>query len=291
MTDKPKHPTRALVLWSIGGIFLLVVANSAWFISRNFFNEQKFSQIVTTAVLSESSRQAFATEIVDQVLAKRPVLKEIVDDSAVSLISGLLGTSRANQAVQKTVAKLNTVITSKDPQSVTFDLTRIKSISSKLIGLATAAGREVSLDPNDLPDQIVIIDASKIPPLYNYGLAFLWLAPICFVAGLACLAWPHFKAKAVRPATILIQALAVVGGTLVALLTGPLLRPPVLAASSDQNLRAVIGNVYDAFITGFNQQTIWCAGILLIALGLAGLIWRWRRTISGWLHPSSKSTT
>jgi len=249
---------------------LLLIANSALWVNNVLFNTEKFTNVSTSALLSESSRTALSSEVVDQVLADRPVVKRAIGEPATKFIAGLLDTIIAKSATDKVITKLQTAVTTKRPQNIELDLTGIKSITSKLINLA---GTDNPVpDEKRLPDTIMILDTSKIPNFYQYGTLFLWLAPVAGVSALIILAYPHIKRKALTMGVLVWQGTALIATGLFALLVGPLFRPALLAQVENPNFRIVVGNVYNAFIATFNQQSSWffIAGtaVLLVPLGV-----------------------
>ena len=85
--------TRRVIAGTIIACFLLVLANSAIWVNNTLFNSTVFSNLTKQAILSESSRNAIASELVDTALADKPVLQRTIGPTASKLISGFLGTS------------------------------------------------------------------------------------------------------------------------------------------------------------------------------------------------------
>ncbi len=268
--EKKEQPTIKLWSWQIilpvvASAILLLVANSALWVNKVLFNTQEFTRLTSQALLSESSRTAIAGEVVDNALADRPVAKRVVGEPATKLIAGLLGTNLTASATDKLVATLQTAVTTKNPQSIEFDLTGIKSMAARLIQLT---GEDSPIpEGRELPDTLVILDANRVPNFYQYGVVFLWLAPLSALAALVMLAYPHIKRRQFVLSLSVLQGAALVVTGFMALLVGPLFRPAVLAQINSQNLRVVVENIYNAFIATFNAQTSW-----LFALGAVLLI-------------------
>ena len=127
------------------------------------------------------------------------------------------------------------------------------------------------INPDNIPDKIVIIEEKNVPSLYTYGVALSWLAAIGLLAAVALLAWPYVVDRKNYVSLMMFQGglLAAVG--LVSLLLGPLLRPSVLEPFPNPDGRVVVGNLYDAFIGTFTSQTMILVGlgILVCAVGIA----------------------
>ncbi|MBP9738346.1 hypothetical protein KBD20_01520 [Candidatus Saccharibacteria bacterium] len=246
---------------------LLLIANSAIWVNDVLFNTEKFTQITSQALLSESSRNALAGEIVDQALADRPIVKRVVGEPATKFVSGLLGTNLAETATDKVVARLQTAVTTEDPQNIEIDLTGIKNILPKLISLA---GAEDSIpEETKLPDTLVLLDTANIPNVYKYATVFLWLAPISAITATILLAYPHIKRRSIVVPVVAMQGFAIVLTGFFAQLVGPLFRPAILSQVSNQNIRIVVENIYNAFSNSFNAQSNWLfvvgGALLLVA--------------------------
>ncbi len=249
---------------------LLMVANSAIWVNRYIFDTDNFSRVVTTSLTSESSRQAIAEGVTDVVFQDRPVLKRVAGDVPVRIVSGLLGTTQANNAIDTVVARLQVAVTSNTQESITVNLSSIKNALTQLYNVSASLGREPQVDPSTIPDEIVLIDREEIPNFYKIGVVFLWIAPLAFIGALGALAYPYYVNRAAYKQYLAIQGACIAAAGLLALLVGPLFRPPLLANISNVHGRTVVGNLYDAFIATFNAQGRYVIGIGLAALVLSG---------------------
>ena len=245
--------TRRVIAGTIIACFLLVLANSAIWVNNTLFNSTVFSNLTKQAILSESSRNAIASELVDTALADKPVLQRTIGPTASKLISGFLGTSAVESSIGKLVTKVNTLITSKDPQNIEFELTSVKATASKLIALT---GNE-DVDIDKVPDTLVLLDVSNLPNFYQYSIILLWLAPISIAFASFLLIKPHFSRRRVDMQILTFQGLALIGASIVALLIGPLFRPIVLGQVNTANSKIIVQNVYDTFIATFTSQTMY----------------------------------
>lgn len=258
-----------LGLGLLAGI-LLVITNSAIWVNRYIFNTDNFSSVVTTSLTSESSRQAIAQGVADRALADRPVLQKVAGDVPVRIISGLLGTTQASNAVDTVVSKLQVAVTSNNQESIAIDLSGIKSTVTQLVDVASNLGREPRVNPDNIPSEIVLIDKDDIPDFYRIGVAFLWIAPLALIGALAALAYPYIKNRGEYKTILAIQGACVAAAGLLALLVGPLFRPPLLANIERAAGRAVVGNLYDAFIATFATQSWYVIGLGVLMLVLGG---------------------
>lgn len=247
------------------GLFL--IANSALWVNNVLFNTEKFTSVTTTALLSESSRMSIASGVVEQALADRPVAQRLVSQPATKFIAGLLDSSLALRATEKVVSRLQTAVTTKNPQNIELDLTGVKNVASKLIALADVANVEVT-PQRELPDTIFLFDASSVPNVYKYGQVVLWLAPLAGLSAIVLFAYPHIKERKLIRRVMVLQGVTLILFGFFALSIGPLFRPQVLGSVESSNARVVVENIYNAFITTFNEQTMWIftAGIILLVV-------------------------
>jgi hypothetical protein len=269
---------QAVVAAVVAG-FLLVITNSAIWINHAIFDTNTFTKTAVTSITSPDSTQALAREVVDRALTGKPTVKAIAGPTATKLVGGLLESDQFSTVLTKAVTSLQVYLTTSDSQqkSISIDLTGVKNVVSTLV--AVADNRGITL-PNDgatadkvaaLPDQLILLDANNVPSLYNYGVVFLWVAPICTLLALALMAYPYFRNRSKYYQIALMQGSVLAVAGLLSLLFGPLFRPPVLAHVTSPNMRIVVGNMYNAFINLFNNQayTFITIGVLLAVLPLA----------------------
>jgi hypothetical protein len=265
VASKPAVISGGVIATAIIAGLLLVIANSAVWINQAIFNSDTFSDVTTKSLLSESSRRALAGEVVDKALATKPIIKSVVGGTATNMIAGLLASNQAQGALDKAVSGMQIFVTSKNPRNIEFDIAGIKSVISRLLGII--GNEDASSSVSDLPDTLVVVDASKVPNIYNIVVVFLWLAPLALIAAFILLAVPHFRRKAVVTKVAVFQGAVVVGSSLLALSIGPLFRPALLAQIADPHYRVVAQNLYDSFTATFSMQTLWLFAFgLLVAL-------------------------
>lgn len=276
--EKVKSPYRGFVVGTVLAAILLVVANSAIWLNRSVFNTQQFTSISTQALTSESSRKALANEIVDRALQNNPTVAAVVTEPATNIISGLLGSQQAEKAFTKITSKVQTLLTSKRPESITYDLTGIKATVTKLL---TVANKDQAVEKvTELPNSITVFDANKVPSFYQYGVAMTFIAPLAFLLALVLLIMPHVKRRLTTEKLLLIQGGILIGAGVMALLIGPIFRPPVLAQVANANMRVVVENFYNAFINSYNAQTMYLVliGAILVVIPLIQRLYNFIRS-------------
>jgi len=283
MTEEKKKPFftrgRLNVGLAVVATLFVILANSAVWFTRNIFDTKRFVDISTSAVLSQDSREAIAGSITDKLLGDRPVLRAIAGSKSTKLIAGLLDTDISRTVFTKTTTTLQIAVTSKNPKDIAFDLSGIKQqvklVAELVARISTSDQGTETLNVDKIPDKLVLLDASKLPNIYTTGLVLMWLGPIFLLSALAMILIPLYKLRNERKVLIrtLRQQSAILSlGSVVALSVGPLMRPPVLANVTDENMRIVVSNVYDAFITKFNTQTLVIAAVALTVLIASYLI-------------------
>lgn len=253
--------TKKLLLTSLVAGVLLVIVNSAIWVNRQVFDADNFTTTAVNSITSESSRQAIGARISEEALKNTPVLENVIGDRAANLMSGLLATDQANKLLTATVSRLHIYLTSNNQQDVDVDLTGLKTTLARLVEISGSSQDRVN--PNNIPDTIVLVRAKDVPDLYAYGIALSWLAVIGFLVAIALLALPYIADRKNYLSIMAIQGALLAAVGLLALLIGPLFKPSVLAPLQNANGRVVVGNLYDAFISTFNAQTT-----ILIAVGV-----------------------
>jgi hypothetical protein len=269
---KPEYSYRKVVVFSLLSAVLLLITNSAYWINNQIFNSDNFTNTVTTSLSSESSRDAISEQISNRIYAENPIAQRVAGDFTAKVVSGLLNTNQFENILTTAVEKLQVYATSSNQESVAIDLSGVKDVVSQLTRVSENLGRDVSFETENIPDEIVILNEEDVPDLYKVGVVFLWLAPISLLGAIILLAYPYTKKYYNRKKILLIQGMIVTATGFSALLLGPLFKPPILSAINEPNNRIVVGNMYDAFINTFNQQTIYLAYVGVIAV-IVSLIW------------------
>lgn len=288
--DRTEHinnlHTGLTITLAIIAALLLLVANSAFWFNKYIFDQNNFTPLVTTAVQQESSRRAIANEVTGKLLANRPVLARVAEEPTTNIITGALGSNLAQKVFGRAVDSLHTIATSPNPQDVTLDLTTFKQIATNIAALFAQQTGEQAVNVQDVPDSITIINADKVPNIYSMGVVLLWAGPIALIAAIALLAYPLWAVRRVwhdEAEVLLIDGLAIIAVGILALLIGPLFRPLVLANVQSSNMQTVAGNIYNAFINTFDQQTVWLFVIGGILLLIAIIIWL-AKPVSNWFR-------
>jgi hypothetical protein len=262
---------KKVILFSFFAGFLLLISNTAIWVNNEIFNTDNFTNTVTTSLTSDSSISAISQNITDRIYADKPIAKRIAGDFTTKVVGGLLSTDQFSSVVTVAAEKMQVYITSSDQQDVAIELGGAKDIITKLTTVSESLGRETEINPENIPDQITIIEANNIPDVYSVGVAMLWIAPITLIGALILIAYPYMKRWNDKRKTLMIQGAIITLVSLIGFAIGPLVKPIVISNINTANGRVVIGNLYDAFIATFNSQTVFLtlAGVLMVLVGTA----------------------
>lgn len=258
-----KFGSVALLFFAAITLFL---AQSAYWVNHTIFDKDNFSRITTTALLSESSRDAIATSVVNKALDDRPVIKRVVGERATSLISGLLGSDLSNQAVSALTNKTYAYATSSDRQDIKIDLTAIKTPIAGIVSLAQSRGVEVPDTQYKIPDEVVLLQKNAFPDLSGTVKLMLWIGPLFWLSTIILFGSYIYIGRANYAQRIYAAGLVVIIVGVFGLLTSPLLPPPIAAAIPNIDLRPVAENLATGFLAPFKTQMYYMLGTTLIIL-------------------------
>lgn len=246
---------KLYITTAIAGFFLLV-ANSGYWVNRFVFNEQKFSQIAVTSILSSDSRQAIAEGVSTKLYENRPVAKRVLSEPTTSIVNGILGSPKMQQPLTELVKRINVRMTSKTQPEVALDLTGVKSVLSQVVGTVdTVTNKDIAFQPDNIPDKIVVVKSDNLPNLYNYSVAILWISPLTLIAGGLLVVLPYFWWRNRYKTIMTAQSIMFFSVGAIALMVGPLFRPLVIGNLATDAGRTVIGNLYNAFLATFEHQS------------------------------------
>ncbi len=283
-TSSLPHKVISSTLLIIAGL-LLFLAQSAFWLSNTIFNQQAFTQAVIPALTSETSRQAFASTIVDQALADRPVLNKVIGSRATSFMSGLLGSDLGSQAVTGIVNRSYVYLTTADRQDIGYDLQAIKEPISGIIAFAESQGREIAFNPDSIPDEVILLRSDQIPNLSGLAIALQWLSPLLWLATAACFATYIYRSRHNYARSVYIVGGVIAAVGLIGLLAGPYLPPSLAILVPASQLRVVVQDVATALLQPFMQQMLIMLAVTIIAM----VVFNQRFTILNLAHKASQA--
>lgn len=252
-------------------VSFLVLLSSLW-LHRVFFTPERLSEITTTALNEQSSLDSISSAVTDKLFEGRPLLHSTVGPRLQPVISGLLTTDFANNAVERTVERLRLAMTTESTAVVSIQLTAVKDTIVNLQNALRRDADEQRINAANIPDEIVLIDGNKIPNYYDVGVALLWLGPLSAIIAIGGLIfWVYRGRKAALRQRMIISGVLVVVSSAIALLAGPLFEPLFVSISGTASGQTLLGNLYDGLIEPFNMQAIvlGITGLLLVLVAVA----------------------
>ena len=162
---------------------------------------------------------------------------------------------------------MNILITAKEPQSVTVDISAIKGFIKPIAG-ALDKRFGASVQVGDVPDSLVLIQKGEIPSIYGWAVVLLWVGPILGLIGIAILAGLIWRAASEdRPAVLRVAGSVLAIGSVVFVVLVRGMKAPILASVTSGNGKIIVGDIFDAFSAGLTAQTWLLAIIGLILIG------------------------
>ncbi|HEX7633532.1 MAG TPA: hypothetical protein VF401_04375 [Candidatus Saccharimonadales bacterium] len=244
----------------------LFLAQSAYWVNHTVFDQENFSQITTTALLLESSRDAIANSVVDNAFQNRPLIKKTIGKRVESLVGGLLGSDLSAQAVDTLTNKTYAYVTTKNRQDITVDLTGIKAPLEQVVSVAQLSGGKLDTVQQKLPDQIVLVRSSSFPNVSGAVTLMLWLGPLFWLSTFVLFGLYIYTGRKHYAKRVYAAGSAVVIVSLLGLLTVPFVPPPIAAAVPDIALRPVAENLVIGFLAPFKSQMYHMLFFALVAL-------------------------
>lgn len=246
----------------------LFLAQSSYWINHTVFNQQTFTEITTKSLLTDESRDAIASTIVDEALADRPVLQKTIGSRAESFVSGLLGSDLSSQLVNGLTKKVYAYTTASDRQDIAVDLGGIKTPLSNVIDFAEDQGREVKVDPSRIPDRIVIIESNNFPNLSGLVKTMIWLGPLFWLSTIALFAGFIYVGRENYVKRVYIVGFTIAGVAVLGLFIAPFIPSSLAAAVPQINIRPVAETLASNFLAPFKAQMLCMLvsslGVLLI---------------------------
>jgi len=242
----------------------LFLAQSSYWINHTVFNQQNFTKITTQSLLADESRDAISASVVDKALADRPILKKTISTRTESFVSGLLGSDLSNQLFSALTKKIYSYTTSSDRQDIAIDLSAVKTPLSSIITFAENQGRDVKVDPDRIPDNVVLVESDRFPDLSGTVKTMLWLGPLLWLSTIALFAAYIYLGRNNYAQRVYIAGFTIAGVALLGLFIVPFVPAPIAAAIPDINIRIVAENLAVNFLAPFRTQMLY---MLVSSLG------------------------
>lgn len=252
-----KHHKAFFVFYSALIVFLLLIAMTAFWLQRSFYDTQQFTSIALQSITQQSSRDSIARKAVDTALADRPLLRATLGPKLETLISGALSSDAVSKTFRGLIENIQLLITTPRRDPVIFDLTEVKALIATGQSVISQDTALANVDTAAIPDSIMIIDTAKIPNLYQYGIWISWIGPgALLLAVIASLYWIYRGGRVLYLLRIsIIGCLVVIAGAC-GYLIGPLIRPGVISIAADVPSQTILNNIYTGFIGPFSNTAL-----------------------------------
>ena len=249
----------------------LLLSMTALWLHTTFYSSDNLANTASEVLREESSRIAISNIVVDKIFEDRPVIGALAAPRLAPVISGLLNTDISANMVNKAVEELRlTIVSSRAVEPVTLNLVPIKSTIASVQSVADRSEADTIINPEEIPDQVTILNFDEIPNYSEQGLVVLWLGPLSFAfmtVGIGVWIYRGRNFALYRR----IQIIGVLGliASIIALLVGPLTGPIVVRNVQDINGQTILNNLYDALLSPFNQQAYVVALVSVLAIILS----------------------
>ncbi len=257
-----------IALLVLGGISFFLAQSATW-MSTTIFNQRSFVDITTSVIRTEESRNAIASIIVDEALADRPVVKRLVGTQVQNLLSGFLASDLTANLYDRVVNGAYAYLTSSNREDIAIDLTGIKTPLSGIVSFAENRGTDVTFDPSNIPDQIVIVSTNDVPDLSSYVRLTLILNFVFWFLTFVNSFFIQASGKIRRSYQV---GWVIIGVAVLGLLAGPVFLPPITASFISMiQARDLVSDIATAFLAPFGAQmwvTIVIAGAAMGILAL-----------------------
>ena len=264
-----KYSKFNILLLSIVGLSLVMFQTAYWF-NKYIADAKNFSQITTTALIQESSRNAIGDEVAEQIFKEKPILRQVAQEPVSNIVASMLNTKFASVGLEKMIKLLHNNITTTHPKSITFNLSQIKTVIQTVSQILPSSNNTQAESIQNIPDEITIIDKSSIPSLNQFVVAMAAVAPLSLLAATGAAVGYVVRKRKTWKLTFAPLGFSVMVASILGLLIGPIFKPPLIAFVSSFNGRIIVSNVFDGFMEPFNQQQIQMLfiGIILVFCGL-----------------------
>lgn len=282
MFKSEKTNRYVIIGTAIVATLLLLGANFSFFYSHYIYNSDRFAVIATRAFQSEEVRTMIASELLNEVLEGKPILRQLAGGAIESGISGMLESPLVGSVFQESIGVIHRVLVSKVVEDVVISLVSLKEfITPLLTAVSEQLGEESRLSAVDIPDEVVILKGSRLPQFVRFNSFVLWAGPVAGILAVATYALLYFLFVKLRGLTLTSIGLSITIGSVILIILTWMFNPAVTSSYSDANVRILVGSVYHEFSIVFIVQTFF-----LFIVG--GLITFWGKSFKHRMPPKTK---
>ncbi|MDX1386926.1 MAG: hypothetical protein R3257_05000 [bacterium] len=185
--------TLSLVVLTIG-ILLFQVANLAYWTRFNLLNPSRFVTLSERAFQDPQVRQVLSQEILLRVFRERPRLKNRTQEVMEAAVGGILESPLMTGALTLTSTVLFKALSAPISEGVIFNIQPVKEDIASVLE-AFDKGENLAERLEKIPDDIVLIQPGKVPPLYKIRPALFWILLLGGIGALGLIALGILKGK------------------------------------------------------------------------------------------------
>jgi hypothetical protein len=172
-------PTSMVFAFFAG--ILLLFAQTAFWVTSTLNNQTYFINTLVQVFQKEEVREVVAKEILNQAFAQRPILQRLSGSFIEPALIGILGSTQFENVLRLAANKYYDFAIAQSPQDFYIDISQFKQTVALLTTLTNTEDR---LNVTDLPDQILIVNASHIPDIHRVITFAVWAGPILLLIGI-----------------------------------------------------------------------------------------------------------
>lgn len=248
-------------------IFLLLLANISFWLSKTLYNPQNFSNLVVQTYEQDDVRNALASEIVDNTLQSKPIVKQVIGDPVKSAISGILRSQVFKSVLERVAIKFQTYLTTNNRQDVTIEIGQVATfIKAAATTISPDLGAQV---PDTTPQTITLIKSNNFPDINKWAKPIMNIGPFAGLISFAILIYLIYKAESRGEILKRIGKYLLVGSLLFILII-PYSRTILQSNISDQNAEIIATATFNTFASILTTQLAYLViiSILLYVIGI-----------------------
>lgn len=267
---------RWSILLLVLGALLIVVSAVGFWVQWTLMSESGFVEVTGEVLRAPATREAIALGVVDRLLADYPILRALVGDPIVSVVTALLGSTLFATVIEFVSTRIWEVLF-RDGGQVVLNLEPLQNF---LYGIISAIAPNLAADINaqDLPSELVLLDPDQVPDMGQISNQVAWISWLSLLVGLGVAIFGIarvWRQQLLRYALIAWTGIFLgVFAIIVALVTIPTRSTVVLAVATPTG-RSLVGTTYDVV----SQQLVAAMlGLVLIGIVMFGAgFWQWWR--------------
>lgn len=267
---------RWSILLLVLGTLLITFSAVGFWVQWALISEDGFVEITGDVLTAPKTREAIALAVVDNLLAQYPILRALVGDPIVAIVSALLGSTLFATVITFVATRIWEVLFANGGRVVL----NLQPLQDFLYGIISAIAPNLAADINaaDLPAELVLLDPEQLPDMNAVSNKVAWVTWLALLAGLALTGIAIgrvWRQTALRYALLAWTGIFIaVTALIVAILSIPTRSTVVLAVDTSTG-RSLVGSTYDVLVQ--RLYTLLFGLILVGAVLIVVGFWQRRR--------------